>query len=106
MGSRTIEHLKSQNTDIARRSSRAKPDGAAPIMRGMKSRTDGAYPTSSSTSSKSFAVPKITSGMKSDPERGSYDPSLAGRLFAEAVRSADDFAQDLHATSPPKTPEG
>jgi hypothetical protein len=101
MGARQIEHLKSQGTDIARRSSRAKPDGAAPIMRGMKSRTDGAYPTSASTSSKSFAVPKVTHGMTSDQERGHYDPSLASAIFGEARRSSDDYAQDLHAVPPP-----
>ena len=98
MGARQIEHRNSQNTDIARRSSCAKPDGAAPIMRGMKSRTDGAYPTSSSRASKAFAVPKITRGLTSNPERGCYDPGLATALMAEAKRDVTDHAQDLHAT--------
>jgi hypothetical protein len=105
MGARQIEHAKSQGTDIARRSSVAKPDGCAPIKPGMKSRTDGAYPTSSSAASKSFAVPKITRGMTSDSQRGHYDPGLAEAVMNEATRSADDFAQDLHAVLPQKTEE-
>jgi len=40
--------------------------------------------------------------MKSDPQRGHYDPSLASAIFVEAARSADDFAQDLHAIVPQK----
>jgi hypothetical protein len=102
MSARQLEHGKSQGLDIARRSSVAKPDGAAPIKPGMKSRTDGAYPTSTTSSSKSFAIPQITRGMKSNPQRGHYDPSLSAAMFAEATRSADDFAQDLHAIVPQK----
>lgn len=71
MGARQIEHLKSQGTDIARRSSVSKPDGASPISPGMKSR------------------------------RGHYDPSLASAIFGEAARASDDYARDLHAVPPP-----
>jgi hypothetical protein len=101
MGARQIEHGKSQGTDIARRSSVSKPDGAAPVMRGMRSRSSSSVADSTS-SSKKYAVPQIARGMKSDPQRGHYDPSLSAAMFAEATRSADDFAQDLHAIAPQK----
>jgi hypothetical protein len=105
MGARQIEHGKSQGTDIARRSSVAKPDGAAPVMRGMKSRSTSSVADSTS-SSKKYAIPQITHGMKSDPQRGSFDPGLAAGIMNEAMRSADDYARDLHAIIPPKVAEG
>lgn len=100
MGARQIEHLKSQGTDIARRSSVSKPDGASPIHPGMKSRS-ASNVTVPSRQCKTFAVPKITHGMTSDSERGHYDPSLASAIFGEAARASDDYARDLHAVPPP-----
>jgi hypothetical protein len=53
-------------------------------------------PTDASRQGKSFAVPAVTFGMKSDPERGSYDPANAHAVMNEAKRAPDDFARDLH----------
>jgi hypothetical protein len=105
MGSRQVEHGNSQSTDIARRSSVSKPDGASPVMKGQRSRSSSSVcdPTSPH---KKFAIPQVTHGMKSDSERGSFDANLAGAIMSEATRSADDFARDLHAIIPPKVAEG
>lgn len=116
MGARTIEHLKSQGTDIARRSSVAKPDGASPIHAGMVSKSRGAslggptqgnppdasspLVTDPSRQGKSFSVPPIAHGMTSDPQRGRYDPAFAEAMMNEASRAPDDYAKDLHATLP------
>ncbi len=115
---RTIEHLQSQDKDMARRSSVPKrAEGAAPIHDGMLSRTrrdntpggptqgnppdaSGPLVTDPSRQGKSFAVPPITRGMKSDPQRGRYDPSLAAAIMDEAKRSPDDFAKSLHTVLP------
>jgi hypothetical protein len=114
---RTIEHLQSQNKDIARRSSVPKrAEGAAPIHDGMFSMTrgttlgsapDGAppdasspLPTDPSRQGKTFPVPPLHSAMKSDPQRGRYDPALANAVMDEARRSPDDFAKSLHTTLP------
>jgi hypothetical protein len=106
MGSRQIEHLKSQGKGLARRSSVCKrADGPAPIHAGMSSKTratlggptQGNPPDASSPlptdhekqhSAKMLPVPKMAFGMKSDPERGYYDPGLASAVFAEAVLPA------------------
>ncbi len=37
--------------------------------------------------SKMVPVPGVTRGMKSDPERGHYDPGMAHRVVGEAVAS-------------------
>jgi hypothetical protein len=117
MGSRTIEHQNSRSLGIARRSSRAKPDGASSTHPQMASRTNttlGAPPRgtpldASSPSptapekqqgDKTLPVPAVTFGMKSDPQRGSYDPSFAEHIMGEATRSSDDYARNLHATLP------
>jgi hypothetical protein len=118
MGSRQIEHLNSQDKGLARRSSRAKTEmDGVPIHPGMASKTRGgpAYglagnPDASSASvtdptrqCKTFSVPKIAHGMKSDDvERGTYDPTRADRIMGEATRSPDDYAQDLHTLQRPR----
>jgi hypothetical protein len=38
--------------------------------------------------------------MKSDPERGRYDPALAHAVMDEARKSPDDFAKSLHTVLP------
>lgn len=109
---RTIEHLQSQDKDIARRSSVPKSaEGAAPIHPSMRDRVtttlgappngaapDGSSPlvTDPSRQGKVFPVPAVTPGCKSDPERGSYDPALAHAVMDEVRRSPDDFAKSLH----------
>jgi hypothetical protein len=114
--SRTIEHLQSQGTDIARRSSVPKRgEGAAPIHPGFANRThtslgapptgappdaSSPLPTDPSRQVKSFPVPAVTHGMKSDPQRGSYDPAFAEHIMNEATRAPDDYARNLHATLP------
>jgi hypothetical protein len=115
MGARQIEHQKNQNTDIARRSSRAKPDGASPIHPGFANRTNTTFgappsgnppdassplPTDPSRRGKSFPVPQIAHGCRPDPERARFDPGLAEVVMAAATRAPDDYAQDLHATLP------
>src|ERR1700692_1180692 len=97
MGARQLEHENSQTASIARRSTRAKPDGASPVPPGMSSPARGAslggppqgnppdasgpLPTDPSRQGKSFAVPAITHGMTSDPQRGRYDPGLGPAVF-------------------------
>lgn len=120
--SRAIEHIQSQNTDIARRSSVPKRcEGAAPISSHMMSQTRGtlgapgsptsgpdassASPLDPSRQGKAFPIPQITQGCKSDPERGSYDPGLAHAIMDEAKRPPDDFARDLHTVLPGQTKE-
>jgi hypothetical protein len=56
--------------------------------------------TDPSRQSKTLAVPAVTRGMKSDPQRGRYDPALANAIMDEAKRSPDDFAKDLHTVLP------
>jgi hypothetical protein len=112
---RTIEHQNSQSLDIARKSSRSKPEGAAPLHPGFTNRTtttlgapptgalpdaSSPLPTAPSRQEKSFPVPGVTHGMKSDPERSHYDPVSAERIMSDATRAPDDFAKDLHATLP------
>jgi len=106
MDSRTLEHLQSQDTDIARRSSVPKrANGPAPIHPHMANRTDtsvgapprDANPPDASDSrptdptkqhgSKKFPVPALAQGMKSDPERGSYQPQDADRIIGGVVLS-------------------
>jgi hypothetical protein len=121
MGARQIEHLNNQGKDIARRSSVSKPDGASPVHSGMVSRTRGSFggppngnpPDASSPrvtdptrQGKAFPIPKATFGMKSDPERGSFDAALAEAVMNEAHRSPDDFARNLHTVLPSKVQEG
>jgi hypothetical protein len=115
MGARQIEHSNSQSQDIARRSTRSKADGPAPIHPGFTNGTNttlGAPPTGAppdasspnvtdpSRQGKSFAVPGITRGMTSNNDRGRYDPGLAEAMFSEAYRAPDDYAKDLHAVLP------
>lgn len=118
---RTIEHLQSQDKDIARRSSVPKrAEGAAlihPSMRDRVTTTLGAPPTGAppdassalvtdpSRRGKVFPVPAVTQGCKSDPERATYDPSLAHAVMDEARRSPDDFAHDLHTVLPDRVKE-
>lgn len=121
---RDIEHDNSQTLDIARRSTVAKRGfGPAPIHPGMSNRTNttlgapptGAPPDASSPlptdpdkqhGSKSFPVPACHPHMKSDPERGSYDPQCAGRVMGNAHSDGkSDFARSLHATLPSETTE-
>jgi hypothetical protein len=115
---RTIEHLQSQGRDIARRSSVPKRgEGAAPIHPGMTSVTrdygviGGPTPVSGPDASsanvtdptrqgKSFDIPKLAMGHKSDPQRATYDPGLAHTIMNEAKRSPDDFARSLHTKLP------
>lgn len=116
MYSRTKEHLQSQGTDLARRSTRAKVH-TNPIHDGMYSRTrgtlggptqgnppdaSGPLPTDPSRQGKAFAVPAVTFGHKSDPQRGHYDPGMAEAIFGEAKRDVTDYARDMHAVLPPK----
>ena len=118
---RTLEHLQSQDKDIARRSSVPKRgEGVAPIHPSMRDRvttTLGAPPTGSapdgssplvadpSRPGKAFPVPAVTQGHKSDPQRGRYDPVLSHAIFNEAKRSSDDFARDLHTVLPDQVKE-
>jgi hypothetical protein len=121
MRSRQNEHANSQDKGLARRSSIAKrADGPAPVHDGMVSKTRGtlggppnpnygpdassSLPTDPTRQGKAFAVPKITQGCRSDPERGSYDPGLAEAIMNEAKRDVTDYAQDLH-TLPATTTE-
>lgn len=114
---RTIEHIQSQDKGLARRSSVPKRcEGAAPIHPGMTSVTrdygiiGGPTPVSGPDASssnvtdpsqgKTFPVPPLHSAMKSDPQRGRYDPALANAIMDEAKRSPDDFAKNLHTTLP------
>lgn len=76
MGARQLEHEASQDKEIARKSTRAKADGPAPIHPGMSNRTDttlgapptGAPPDASSpnpldpTRTKAFPIPKSSWG--------------------------------------------
>jgi hypothetical protein len=116
MGARQNEHAISQTQDIARRSTRSKADGPAPIHPGMScptrsggpgGPTQGRAPDASSPNvtdpsrpGKSFAVPGITRGMTSNNDRGRYDPGLAEAVMGEAHRAPDDYARDLHAVLP------
>jgi hypothetical protein len=113
---RTLEHLQSQDKDIARRSSVPKrAEGVAPIHPSMRDRvttTLGAPSTGSAPDAsgplvtdptrqgKAFPVPAVTQGCKSDPQRGRYDPGLAHAIFDEAARSSDDYARDIHTVLP------
>lgn len=114
MDSRTKEHLQSQDTDIARRSSVPKRHVLV-THPGMASQTRGTLggptqgnppdasspsPTDPSRQGKSFAVPAITHGMSSCSDRGHYDPSFAHAIFSEASRDVTDFARDLHTALP------
>ena len=118
MSARQIEHANSQDKGIARRSSRAKDDSPPRIHDGMASRTRGTLggptqgkpPDASSPmptdhfkqnyNVKTVPVPKMAFGMKSDPERGSYDANLAEAVMNEAHRSPDDFARNLRRGHP------
>jgi len=117
--SRDIEHKSSLGKGLARQSSRAKTSGAvSPIHPGFADRTDtslgapprGQAPDASGpspldpTRTKSYPIPKITYGHKSDSERGFYDPGMADRVMgdADAARPPDDYAKALHT----KLPEG
>jgi hypothetical protein len=116
---RTLEHLQSQDKDIARRSSVPKrAEGIAPIHPSMRDRvtttlgapTAGAPPDASSSlptdpsrPGKVFPVPAVTQGCKSDPERGSYDPANAHAVMSDAARASDDYAKDLHTALPAST---
>jgi hypothetical protein len=115
MDSRIKEHLQSQDKDIARKSSRPKAQiNPPPIHPGMASRTRGTLggppnpnygPDASSPlptdpekqhGSKRFPIPACHSASKSDPERGTYDPSMADKVMGEAARPVSDFAPNLH----------
>jgi len=116
--SRIKEHLQSQSLEIARRSTRAKPEGPSPIHPHMASRTNtslGAPPRNSNPpdassplatdpskqhGDKTLPVPRMAFGMKSDPLRGRFDPGFAEVIMNEAATSPDDFAKRLHATLP------
>ena len=118
---RTIEHLQSQDKDLARRSSVAKRgEGAAPIHPSMRDRVTTALgappngappdassplPTDPSRQGKVFPVPAVAQGCKSDPQRGRYDPALAHAIFDEAKRAPDDLARDLHTVLPGRVTE-
>jgi hypothetical protein len=108
--SRIKEHLDSQDKGLARKSSRPKIHSLV-THPGMASKTRGgpAYglagnPDASSASvtdptrqCKTFPIPKIAHGMKSDDvERGTYDPTRADKVMGEAATSSDDFAPKLH----------
>jgi hypothetical protein len=71
----------------------APPDGAPP---------DASSPlvTDPTRQAKALPVPAVTRGMKSDPQRGRYDPALANAIMDEAKRSPDDFAKSLHTVLP------
>jgi hypothetical protein len=113
---RTIEHLQSQDKDIARRSSVPKrAEGAPPIHPSMRDRVttslgapptgappdaSSSLPTDPSREGKAFPVPAVTRGMKSDPQRATYDPSTAHAVMDEARRSPDDYAKSLHTVLP------
>jgi hypothetical protein len=69
---RTIEHIQSQSLDVARKSSRSKPEGAAPIHSGFTNRTNtsvGAPPTGT--------PPDASSPLPTDPTiQGKHRPNL------------------------------
>ncbi len=114
--SRDIEHKNSRDLDIARKGTVAKRGGPAPTHPGMSCPTrsggpggptqgnppdaSSPLPTDPSRQGKSFAVPAITHGMKSNDERGSYDPAFAHAIFSEASRDVTDYARDLHTVLP------
>jgi hypothetical protein len=105
--SRLKEHLQSQTTDIARKSSVPKRAFTQPpaIHPGMSERTnttlgapprDNNPPDASSPSpvdhekqhsSKQLPVPALHSAFKSDPQRGSYRPEGANEVLGEAILS-------------------
>ena len=89
-------------SDMARTTNSRKAHGPAPTHPGMSSRTNttlgaptrGAPPDASSPTdhfkqhgSKTFAVPAIAHGHKSDPQRGHFDAGLAEAMFSEAAFS-------------------
>lgn len=118
MGARQIEHEASQDKDIARKSTRAKADGPAPIHSGFTNRTDtslgapptGAPPDASSplptdpTRTKQYAIPKASWGMKGGDGQD-VDPAAAHRVMAAAKSQPDDFAKSLHTVLPQSTTE-
>jgi hypothetical protein len=61
---------------------------AAAALRG------GKLPTDPPTVGKVFKVPEVTRGMKSDPERGHYDPANAVKVFSEATLSGSTRLPD------------
>jgi hypothetical protein len=69
------------------------PDASSPL------------PTDPSRQGKTFPIPAVTRGMKSDPERGSYDPANAHAVMSDATRASDDFAKDLHTVLPDQVEE-
>ena len=115
MSARIKEHLDSQDLGLARRSSVPKRH-SNPIHPGMSCPTRSGGPggptrgnppdasspnvTDPSRMGKSFAVPGITRGMSSQPDRGRFDPGLAEAVMTEAHRAPDDYARDLHAVLP------
>jgi len=114
MGARIKEHLDSQDLGLARRSSVPKVH-TNPIHPGFQNRTTSTIgappigappdassplPTDPSRPGKSFAVPAVTHGMKSDPQRGRYDPGLAEAVMSEAYHAPDDYAKKLHTVLP------
>lgn len=121
MDSRTREHINSQGKGLARESSRPKTSSRpVPIHPGMQSQTRGAIggptqgnppdassplPTDPTREGKSFPTPALAMGMKSDPERGFYNPAHAHAVMGEASRHSDDFARDLHTVLPQATEE-
>ena len=115
MDSRTKEHLQSQGTDLARRSSVPKrhvlvthPGMASPTRgggpggptQGNPPDASSPLPTDPSRQGKNFAVPGIARGMTSDPQRGRYDPGLAEAVMGEAYHAPDDYARELHTVLP------
>lgn len=118
-GSRQIEHEASQDKGIARASTRAKPDGAAPLHPGMANRTNtslgapptGAPPDASSPNpldptreGKEFPIPKASWGMKGGDGQD-IDPHLAHCVMDASTTSPDDFAKSLHTKLPEATSE-
>jgi hypothetical protein len=109
--SRIKEHLQSRDKGLARKSSVPKVH-TNPIHSSMSHRASttlggpptGAPPDASSPrvtdptrQCRTFPIPKITHGMKSDDvERGTYDPTRADKVMGEAATSPDDFAPKLH----------
>jgi hypothetical protein len=115
INSRVKEHLDSQDKDIARKSSRPKvhalvthPGMSCPTRsggpggptQGNPPDASGPLPTDPSRVGKSFVVPQVTHGHKSDQLRGHYDPGFAEAVMSEAYCAPDDFAKKLHTVLP------
>lgn len=120
---RDYEHKDSQDKGLARASTVAKRSmDSVPIHSAMQNRTSstvgapptGAPPDASSPlptdptkqhGSKSFPIPGITRGMKSNPQRGFYDPASSDQVMGEALVDVTDHTRLGKKTLPQQTEE-